>query len=178
MRWVDAVVVGQCWLNNRWVTSRSVAITQLELLIAVRSRDASRSFARTSNRSVVRSTFRWCFLYTPPAVGFGHVRWSITRCNLHVVQISCLFEPHAMGANFATVLFPCGLRRVVSCFAQQAWWSHFRVIYVGVPCKVRVRLRLWHTHAHPIQVFSWNFICWISLSFTNLKYDFSVYIVW
>ena len=39
-------------------------------------------------------------LYSPPAVGFGLLRWSIARYNVIVVQLSRLFEPHAMGANF------------------------------------------------------------------------------
>jgi hypothetical protein len=62
----------------------------------VRSWDASGSFDLTSSRSVVRRRFP----YSPPAVGFGLLRWLVAGCNLHIVQLSCLFEPHAMGANF------------------------------------------------------------------------------
>jgi hypothetical protein len=82
----------------------------------VRSWDASGSFACTSSRSVVRSTFRRCFPYSPPAVGFGFLRWSVAGCNLRVVQLSCLFEPHAMGANFCCRTFPCGFGLIASRF--------------------------------------------------------------
>ena len=75
--------------------------------IAVRSRDASRSFARTSSRSVVVRRFGG-FLYSPSAVGFRLVRWSIAGCDFNDVKRSCLFEPHVMGANFCYRTFPCG----------------------------------------------------------------------
>ena len=76
-----------------------------------RSCDASGSFVRTSSRSVVRSTLRRSFPYSPPAVGFVLLRWSVAGCNIHVVYHSCLFVPHAMGANFsATVLHSASQR--------------------------------------------------------------------
>jgi len=39
--------------------------------------DATGFFARTSSRSVFRFTFRRCVPYSPPAVGFGPLRWSV-----------------------------------------------------------------------------------------------------
>jgi hypothetical protein len=100
----------------------------------VRSWDASGSFDRTSSRSDVWS-FRKYIPYSPPAVGFRFLRWSVAGCNLLVVQFSCLFEPHAMGAIFCYRTFP-----VLGCACnfpstQQAWRSFFRLIYVGGPLK-------------------------------------------
>jgi len=44
---------------------------------------------------------RFCdVLYSPPAVGFGLLPWSIAGYNVTVVQLSHLSQPHAMGANF------------------------------------------------------------------------------
>jgi len=74
------------------------------------------SFARTSSRSVVQSTFRRCLPYSPPPVCFGLLRWSVARCNLHVVQLSCLFEPHTIGANFCYHTYPCWFGLVASRF--------------------------------------------------------------
>ena len=47
----------------------------------------------------------------PPAVGFGLLGWSVAGVisMFSIVQFSCLFEPHAIGAIFATVLFLWGL---------------------------------------------------------------------
>jgi hypothetical protein len=86
---------------------------------------ASGPFARTSNRSVVRSTFRRCFRYSPPAVGFGLLRWSVAGCNLHV-QLSCLFEPH-VGRQF---LLP-NFAHLAKVFSQGKY-------YVGGPRKVQI----------------------------------------
>jgi len=44
--------------------------------------------------------------YCPPAVSIGLLRWSVTGCILHDVQLSCLFDPHALGANFCYRTFP------------------------------------------------------------------------
>jgi hypothetical protein len=88
--------------------------------------DASRSFARTSSRSVVRSTHRRCFPYSPPAVGFGLLRWSVARCNHYVVQLSCLFEPH-VGRQFLLPYFA----PLAKVFSQGKY-------YVGGPRKVQI----------------------------------------
>ena len=114
----------------------------------LRSWNSSGSFARTSSRSAVRSTFRRCFPYSPPAVGFGLLRWSVIGCNLRVVQLSCLFEPHAMGANFCyrTFLLMRWCRSFPS--AQQACRSFFRVMYVGSTLKGP---QLLATNTHAIQ---------------------------
>ena len=74
--------------------------------------NASVFFVRTSNRSVVRSTFRGYFLSSLTVVDFGLLRWTIDRCNLHIVLCSsvfCLLETQDMGAIIPTVPFPWGL---------------------------------------------------------------------
>ena len=125
------------------VVQRSVHTVQLTIVVVVagelhavtavtvdRSWDASGSFARTSSRSVFRAPFRQCFPYSPPAVGFGPLRWSVAWCNFHDVQLSCLFEPHAVGDNFFYRTLP-SLPRV---FSQGN-------LYVGGPRKVNDLLR-------------------------------------
>jgi hypothetical protein len=114
------------------VTSEPQAVTAANV---VRSWDASESFACSSSRSVVQSTFRRCLPYSPPAVSFGLLRWSVAGCNLYVVQFSCLFEPHAMGAIFCYRTFPVLGWACSFPSAQQACRSFFRVIYVGGPLK-------------------------------------------
>ena len=127
---------------------------------AVRSWDASGSFARTSNRSVVRSTFRRCFPYSPPPVGFGLLRWSIAGCNLHVVQLSCLFEPHAIDDNFCYHTFPVWGWTCSFPSAQQAWRSWSQGNLRGRSMKgQRSASTDWHTNPHAIQGSFFNFIC-------------------
>ena len=132
-----------------------------------RSWDSSGSFVRTSSRSVVRSTFRRCFLHSPPAVGFGLLRWSVIGCNLRVVQLSCFFEPHAMGANFCYCTFPVmrWFRSLPS--AQQACTSFFRVIYVGSPLKGPQLATTATRYTHAIQCAFSSFILLMALVFTS-----------
>jgi hypothetical protein len=91
---------------------------------------ASGSFARTSSRSIVRSTFRRCIPYSPRAVGFGLLRWSVAGSNPCFVQLSCLFELHVMGANFCYRTYPVLVWACSFPSAQQACRSFCRVIYV------------------------------------------------
>jgi hypothetical protein len=78
------------------------------------------SFVRTSSRSVLRSTFRWSFPYSPPAVGFGILRWSVVACSHRVVQLSCLFEPQFNGPKFLLphFSFVCPVCRLPVCSAS------------------------------------------------------------
>jgi hypothetical protein len=81
-------------------SSRSVAFFQSQPLLHFSESGCLKVFCSFLKQVCCRSTFRRCFLYSPPAVGLGHVRWSVAGCDFRDVQSSFLFEPHVMGANF------------------------------------------------------------------------------
>ena len=106
-RSVHSVIISKCRRGRLLATSRSVAFFQSQPLLMLEVEILQGPlFAPQASLKSCRGFGG--FLSSPTAAGFGILRWSVARRNLHVVQFSCLFEPHAMGAISTTVFFTSG----------------------------------------------------------------------
>ena len=97
---VYCVAVGTRRHDRLSATSRSVASSQSQLLMLF-GVWMPQGVARTSSRSVVRSTFQQCFLSSPqPSISdsFAGQQTDIITMFSSVFQFSCSFELQAMGA--------------------------------------------------------------------------------
>ena len=96
---VHSVIVGTCSCDRLLATSRSVTFSQSQplLLFGVEMPQGPLLVAQAGLTSGLRFSG---FLSSPTAAGFGLLRWSVARCNLHVVQFFQLVRAPCHGHHF------------------------------------------------------------------------------
>jgi len=96
---VHSVIVGTCSCDRLLATSRSVSFSQSQplLLFGVEMPQGPLLVAQAGLTSGLRFSG---FLSSPTAAGFGLLRWSVARCNLHVVQFFQLVRAPCHGRHF------------------------------------------------------------------------------